>query len=194
MITTKFHFPKAKVFITLCVCLLSFNCLTLSAQPDPNFYIFLCFGQSNMEGNARPEPQDYQGVSDRFLMMAAQDDNTHQRYVGKWYKATPPLCGEHYGLTPADYFGRTLTSVLPENIKLGVVMVAVGGIRIEGFMPDSIANYVKTAPDWMKGKLAMYDNNPYQRLLDVAKMAQKDGVIKGVLMHPIPATRSGQIK
>ena len=25
---------------------------------DPNFYIFLCFGQSNMEGNARPEAVD----------------------------------------------------------------------------------------------------------------------------------------
>jgi len=30
-----------------------------ASQPaDPNFYIFLCFGQSNMEGAARLEPQD----------------------------------------------------------------------------------------------------------------------------------------
>ena len=29
--------------------------LTLNAQPNKNFYIFLCFGQSNMEGNATPE-------------------------------------------------------------------------------------------------------------------------------------------
>ena len=33
--------------------------LTANAQkPDPNFYIFLCFGQSNMEGAAKPEAQD----------------------------------------------------------------------------------------------------------------------------------------
>jgi hypothetical protein len=30
----------------------------LHAAVDPNFYIFLCFGQSNMEGAARPEAQD----------------------------------------------------------------------------------------------------------------------------------------
>ena len=29
---------------------------------DPNFLIFLAFGQSNMEGNARPEQQDLTGV------------------------------------------------------------------------------------------------------------------------------------
>ena len=183
MAIMKYYSKNVKNSIALFACLFSFFSLNLSAQPDPNFYIFLCFGQSNMEGNARPEPQDYQGVSDRFMMMAAQNDNTHQRTVGNWYTATPPLCGEHYGLTPADYFGRTLVNVLPENIKVGVVMVAVGGIRIEGFMKDSIDNYVKIAPDWMKGKLAMYNNNPYQTLVKVAKMAQNDGVIKGILMH-----------
>jgi hypothetical protein len=26
-----------------------------SADPDPNFYIFLCFGQSNMESGGRME-------------------------------------------------------------------------------------------------------------------------------------------
>ena len=39
--------------------LMSAFALTASAQkPDQNFYIFLCFGQSNMEGAARPEAQD----------------------------------------------------------------------------------------------------------------------------------------
>ena len=28
------------------------------AEADPNFYIYLCFGQSNMEGNATPEQVD----------------------------------------------------------------------------------------------------------------------------------------
>ena len=32
--------------------------LKMQAAVDPNFYIFLCFGQSNMEGNARPEAAD----------------------------------------------------------------------------------------------------------------------------------------
>ena len=42
---------------------------------DPNFHIYLCFGQSNMEGNARIEPQDLEGINSRFKMMAAVDFN-----------------------------------------------------------------------------------------------------------------------
>ena len=35
----------------------------------------------------------------------------------------------------------------------------------------------------MKGMLAAYNNNPYKRLVELGKIAQKSGVIKGVLMH-----------
>ena len=156
--------------------------LTANAQ-DPNFYIFLCFGQSNMEGAARPEPQDLQGVSQRFLLMPAVDDPQRGRKIGEWCQALPPLCRPNTGLTPVDYFGRTLTENLPENIRVGVIHVAIGGIRIEGFMPDEIPNYIKTAPGWMIGMLKAYNDNPYERLVTLAKKAQKDGVIKGVLMH-----------
>ena len=163
-----------------------FTCLcatTAVFAQDPNFHIFLCFGQSNMEGAARPEPQDMEGVSPRFLLMPAVDDPARNRKMGEWCQALPPLCRPNTGLTPADYFGRTLTENLPENIRVGVIHVAIGGIRIEGFMPDEIENYVKTAPGWMKGMLEAYGNNPYERLVTLAKKAQKDGVIKGILMH-----------
>ena len=167
-------------FLLMLVCFLA--SLTANAQ-DPNFYIFLCFGQSNMEGAARPEPQDLQGVSQRFLLMPAVDDPQRGRKIGEWCQALPPLCRPNTGLTPVDYFGRTLTENLPENIRVGVIHVAIGGIRIEGFMPDEIPNYIKTAPGWMIGMLKAYNDNPYERLVTLAKKAQKDGVIKGVLMH-----------
>ena len=167
-------------FLLMLVCFLA--SLTANAQ-DPNFYIFLCFGQSNMEGAARPEPQDLQGVSQRFLLMPAVDDPQRGRKMGEWCQALPPLCRPNTGLTPVDYFGRTLTENLPENIRVGVIHVAIGGIRIEGFMPDEIPNYIKTAPGWMIGMLKAYNDNPYERLVSLAKKAQKDGVIKGVLMH-----------
>jgi enterochelin esterase-like enzyme/lysophospholipase L1-like esterase len=169
--------------------LLSVMALTANAQkPDPNFYIFLCFGQSNMEGAARPEAQDLKSPGPRFLWMPAVDypatETLPERKMGEWYEAIPPLCRPNTGLTPADWFGRTLVASLPENIKIGVIHVAIGGIDIKGFLPDSIDNYVKTkAPGWMKGMLAAYDNNPYERLVTLAKKAQKDGVIKGILMH-----------
>ena len=158
------------------------------AAVDPNFYIFLCFGQSNMEGAAKPEAQDLKSPGPRFLWMPAVDypatDKLPARKMGEWYEAIPPLCRPNTGLTPADWFGRTMVESLPKNIKIGVIHVAIGGIDIKGFLTDSIDNYVKTkAPGWMKGMLEAYDNNPYKRLVTLAKKAQKDGVIKGILMH-----------
>ena len=154
-----------------------------TAAVDPNFYIFLCFGQSNMEGAARPEAPDLVSPGPRFLLMPAVDDEGRGRKMGEWCEATPPLCRPNTGLTPADWFGRTLVASTPDNIKIGVIHVAIGGIDIKGFLPDSIATYITKAPNWMKGMLAAYDNNPYQRLVTLAKKAQKDGVIKGILMH-----------
>ena len=159
-------------------------CTALCAQAqDPDFYIFLCFGQSNMEGAAPPEAEDVQSPGPRFLLMPAVDDPERGRKMGEWCEAAAPLCRPNTGLTPADYFGRTMIETLPAHIRVGVIHVAIGGIRIEGFMPDRIADYVRTAPDWMTGMLAAYGNNPYERLVTLARKAQRDGVIKGVLMH-----------
>ena len=159
-----------------------------AAQPDPNFYIFLCFGQSNMEGNARPEAVDLKSPGPRFLLMPAVDfpevGERPARKMGEWCQASAPLCRANTGLTPADWFGRTLVASTPDHIRIGVIHVAIGGIDIKGFLPDSIKDYAeKKAPGWMKGMLAAYDNNPYERLVTLAKKAQKDGVIKGILMH-----------
>lgn len=136
-----------------------------------------------MEGAARPEAEDLKSPGPRFLLMPAVDDAQRGRTMGKWCEAAAPLCRPNTGLTPADWFGRTLIETLPDNIRVGVIHVAIGGIRIEGFMPDQITEYVKTAPGWMKGMLEAYGNNPYERLVTLAKRAQQDGVIKGVLMH-----------
>jgi hypothetical protein len=167
----------------LTLLLLTLLCSTALQAASEDFYVFLCFGQSNMEGAARPEEQDLQGVGDRFLMMATVDDSIRGRRMGEWYPAVPPLCRPNTGLTPADYFGRTMVAGLPDNIKVGVINVAVGGIHIEGFLPDSLPSYLAKAPGWMRGILRSYSDDPYARLLAMARRAQKDGVIKGILLH-----------
>jgi len=149
---------------------------------DPDFYIFLCFGQSNMEGNARFQPQDTT-VDNRFQVLEAVDCPDLGRIKGNWYTAVPPLCRCRTGLTPVDYFGRTLIANLPKNIRVGVINVAIGGCKIELFDKDNYQSYVSTSPDWLKNMVREYDGNPYARLVDMAKLAQKDGVIKGILMH-----------
>ncbi|WP_431242194.1 sialate O-acetylesterase [Flavobacterium sp. P21] len=133
----------------------------------------MSFGQSNMEGYAKIEPQDITAVDDRFQVLATVDCPEIGRSKGNWYTAVPPLCRCNTGLTPVDYFGRTLIANLPKNIKVGVINVAVGGCKIELFDVNKTSEYVATAPDWMKGILKQYNDNPYQRLVEMAKIAQK---------------------
>ena len=151
--------------------------------PDKKFCVFLCFGQSNMEGFPGIEPQDKGPVDGRFQMLAAVDFPSQGRTNGNWYPAVPPLCRPSAGLCPADYFGRTMVSNLPPDIKVGVVNVSIGGCKIELFEKDSFQSYVATAPNWMTNTIATYSGNPYAHLVEMAKLAQKDGVIKGILLH-----------
>ena len=176
----KFTNMKAKIKLLLISGLL-FLGTQIYAQ-DPDFHIYLCFGQSNMAGSARAEAQD-STVDARFKMMSPMDCSNQGRKMGNWYTATPPLCDCNAGISPADYFGRTLISNLPENIRVGVINVSVGGCRIELFEKETYQSYVETAPAWMLNWINNFGGNPYGRLVDLAKLAQKDGVIKGILMH-----------
>jgi hypothetical protein len=153
-----------------------------SFAQDPNFYIFLCFGQSNMEGAGRIEEQD-KAVDPRFQVLEAVDAPSLEREKGQWYTAVPPLCRGRTGISPADYFGRTMVANLPKNIRVGVINVSVAGCKIELFDKDHFETYAATAPGWMKNMIEEYDGNPYQHLVEMAKLAQKDGVIKGILLH-----------
>ena len=164
------------------ILLLSLISLNICA-PDPNFHIYLAFGQSNMEGNAKIEAQDTADVSPRFKMMAAVDMSSKGRVKGNWYTAIPPLCRDNTGLTPVDYFGRTLVEKLPEEISVGVINVAVAGCSIDMFDEDKSQSYLSTAADWLKGIAALYGNHPYKVLVELGKKAQEDGVIKGILLH-----------
>lgn len=159
---------------------------------DPNFQIYLCFGQSNMEGFAQG---DYNGIEDidktvdeRFQVMNVVSGNWNgvQREVGHWYTAVPPLCRSNTGLCPADYFGRTMVEELSKtnpDIKVGVIVVAIGGAGIKAFHKTKYNEYYTGTDDWQRSLMDIYDGYPYGTLVDMARIAQKQGVIKGILMH-----------
>jgi hypothetical protein len=156
--------------------------LNLMAQ-DANFYIFICFGQSNMEGQGAIEEQD-KIVDSRFQVMQAMDCKNIGHEKDIWRTAVPPLCQCSSGLSPADYFGRTMVEKLPDSIKVGVINVAVGGCDIRLFDKDLYQDYKTTyTEDWFTDKIKFYNGDPYQYLLELAKNAQKDGIIKGILLH-----------
>ena len=154
---------------------------SIFAAPDPNFHIYLAFGQSNMEGQGTIESQD-KTVDPRFQMLSTID-NFNGRKLGTWNDAIPPLANKHGGLGPTDYFGRTLVEKLDPQIKVGVVVVAIAGCSIVAFDSPLDDGYMSTQAGWFKDIVKDYGGDPYKRLVEMAKKAKEDGVIKGIIFH-----------
>ena len=159
--------------------------LNQASAPDPNFQIYLCFGQSNMEGNAAIEAQDKTGVNPRFMAMYTLDNAQAGWTMGLWHTAVPPQARPGTRLSVVDYFGRKMVENLPEEVKVGTITVAVGGASIDLFDKDKYQAYLNDAKtaDWLRNYAKEYGGNPYARLIELAKMAQQKGVIKGILLH-----------
>ena len=172
----------------LSVALMLVSILGAKAEVDPNFYIYICFGQSNMEGNAQWESQDVGNVDPRFQMLATCNFSSPNRKLGNWYKATCPIVSPDGKLGPTDYFGRTMVKELPDK-KIGVIAVAMGGSPIEMFDKDLYAEKILekesngSTPWWATLANRHYGGNPYGRIIEMAKKAQEVGVIKGILLH-----------
>ena len=147
---------KTKNLLVLSTLLLTFNMFS----QNPNFHIYLCFGQSNMEGSATIEDQDKVG-NERFKVLAPMDCSEFGRTKGKWDTATPPLSQCWSGLSPADYFGRTMVEKLPDSITVGVINIAIGGCDIRLFDKNQWQNYTSTYPEqWFQDKIKAYGGNP----------------------------------
>ena len=160
---------------------------SVNAAPDPNFHIYLAFGQSNMEGQGPIEAQD-STVDSRFQVLWSADDGSCHQDVseGEWIDAVPPLSHcKGAGLSPADYFGRTMVEKMDSNIRVGIVNVSVAGCSIQLFDKDDYLTYVDKQKNvnWMILRINTYGGNPYGRLIEMAKKAQEDGVIKGIIFH-----------
>ena len=153
------------------------------AAPDPNFHIYLAFGQSNMEGQGGIESQD-KTVDSRFQVMWTGNSGycAGNRSKGNWYDATPPLASCNGKLGPSDYFGRTMVEKADSQIKVGVVVVAVAGCSITLFDKDNYKS-ATGGQSWYTDRVNDYGGNPYGRLIEIAKKAQEDGVIKGIIFH-----------
>jgi len=179
----------------------------LTARLGRKFHIYLAFGQSNMVGylGSGGSVNAYKNnVPNNFKVMAAANNanNPNSREKGKWYSAVPPLVRKNTGLSPADFFGRTIAEAVDSKVvRVGVIVVAVDGCAINLFSKDKdeFKAYIRAQEDWMRTQAAAYvdagvggtipttdfetEDYPYKRLVDLAKIAQKDGVIKGIIMH-----------
>jgi hypothetical protein len=189
-------------------------------EPNPEFHVYLAFGQSNMVGylGMPIASNDNDGSTDNkewvaeygfdtppenFKVMAAANDNKnpYSRKKGEWYGAKPPLVRNNTGLSPADFFGRTIAeNAAKRKITVGVIVVAVDGCKINLFSKDIgvFKTYIQAQQSWMQNQASAYvDSNitissadfntadyPYKRLVDLARQAQDEGaIIKGIIMH-----------
>jgi alpha-L-fucosidase 2 len=125
-------------------------------------------------------------VDKRFQVMADFDNPARNWTYGHWYDAVPPLTRRVRGISMLDYFGRTMVARLPAQMRVGVIKLAVSGTRIELWDKDAFRSYLDNLPpdgQWKKPLAEAYDGNPYEYLIRMARLAQQDGVIRGILIH-----------
>ena len=169
------------------------------AAPNPNFHIYIAYGQSNMAGNGDINPSVDQATDPKnFLMLASYTANASQRSgkttqsikVGEWYPAIPPMFHATENLSPADYFGRAMVDSLP-GVTVGIIPVAIGAVAIKAFDKDQYKAYFSSAESYIQNWARDYDSNPYQRIVDLGKKAKDVGVIKGFIFHQGETDGSG---
>ena len=161
-------------------------------KADPNFFIYLGIGQSNMQGKAEIEAQDRESTADftdqdwaRYKKMVVVSDNS--ALIGEWVTAKPPIVRPDTKLGVTDYFGRYMVKNTDSKYKIGVLVVAVDGCQVETFSKDRTVaqNYINATStgSWVKDAAAQYGNYPYGKLVEMAEIAQESGVIKGIIYH-----------
>lgn len=153
---------------------------------DPNFHIFLCIGQSNMEGQGPLESADQQGFdATRFRVFGTVNcsGNGHTYSVGTQTAAAAQLFRCNTKVSLVENFGKVYLAGVPSSVKVGVVPVAIAGCGIDLFDKAKYQTYLSSAASYIKSISNEYGGNPYSRLITVAKEAQKVGVIKGILFH-----------
>ena len=165
----------------------------IAQDVDPNFFIFLGIGQSNMQGKASIQSKDKNSKDftdddwARYLKLIIVDNDASK--IGTWDIAKPPIVRPDTKLGVTDYFGRYLVKGLDERYKVGVAVVAVDGCSNRAFSKDSLVcdAYLKEAASsnstWVTEAAAKYGNYPYGTLVRMARIAQKSGVIKGIIYH-----------
>lgn len=177
---------RSYILITIFICLLS----RAEAEPDPNFFIFLCFGQSNMAGGAKPgdafDCDTSSSKAQRVKVLAFTDCNEVstactnlkiERMHDQWYTAFPPYHNCSEGIGPSDYFGKTLLDSIRADIKIGFIPCALSGLSIKVFQKGS----KETIPEYTRP--VGVSSDAYGWMVNRCRIAQQSGVIKGILFH-----------
>lgn len=170
----------------------------INAAVDSTFHCYLLFGQSNMAGGGAGVPIGGSGAgtlipadcdtSTRVKVLAFCDCSagsgaactqySSTRTHDTWYTAFPALhiCNE--GVSPGDWFAKTMLDSIRSDIKIGLIPCALSGQALEVFKKGE-SNF--NLPTWAHPTLG--NSSPYAWMLARCQLAQQTGVIKGFLLH-----------
>ena len=127
---------------------------------DPNIWIFLMAGQSNMAGRGGIEPQDLVS-NERIIAINSRN---------QWVEAKEPL---HFyepnaaGLDCGKSFAQELLAKVPDSVTIALVPCAVGGSSVFQWVDNEEHRGVTLLSNFSQ-KVAL---------------AKKKGAIKGILWH-----------
>ena len=128
---------------------LAFGSAPAGAALDPNFHIYIAYGQSNMGGTADAQSAD-KAENPRFKIFATQKCSGKGRNtLGEVYPAVPSLFNCGNTISVADWFGRTMADSMPD-VTIGIIPVAAGGGSIKLFDSDPYKSSLDTAEEWQK--------------------------------------------
>ena len=122
-------------YCVVCLFLLTASVFEMKAGVDPKFQIYICFGQSNMEGGSPAEAVDREYVDERFITFAARDFESPARSLGNQYTAYPPIASDKMVIGMADYFGRSMVAALPADYRCLVWPTILGGLWLQPCLP-----------------------------------------------------------
>ncbi len=130
--------------------------------PKKNFHLYLLIGQSNMAGRGVVEPQDT--IANKRILRLNKN--------GDWEIAKEPVQFDkkEAGVGPSLSFARKmLQDEKDTNVVIGLIPAAAGGSGLDIWLKDLY---------WEQTQ-----STPYNNAILRAKLALKDGVLKGILWH-----------
>lgn len=167
----KMNIMYRMIMLTACIavvisCIVMLSCSSgrhsggNTAIHKEDFHLYLLIGQSNMAGRGAVGVEDKQVHPGVFTLTK---ENT-------WAPAADPI---HFdkdiaGVGPGLTFGKTMAGHKPD-IRIGLIPCACGGSSIS----------VWKAGAWFE----QTQSHPYDDAVERAKIAMKDGVLKGILWH-----------
>lgn len=151
-------------YLTIGLMMIMISCSSLkkNTQAPVEFQLYVLAGQSNMAGRGRIDSLS-KNINAEILMLSR--DN-------KWVPATDPV---HFdkptaGVGPAIAFAeQMLLAQKGKSIRIGLIPCAVGGSAISAWKPGGFDKAT--------------DTYPYDQAIKRARIAARQGVIKGVLWH-----------